>query len=34
VASHRRGVDARDAEIDAVIAEFGGDYRQAIRAAI
>ena len=27
-------VDATDDEIDAVIAEFGGDYRQAIRALL
>lgn len=26
--------DATDDEIDAVVAEFGGDYRQAIRALL
>ena len=27
-------IDATDEEIEAVIAEFGGDYRQAIRALL
>lgn len=27
-------IDATDDEIDAVVAEFGGDYRQAIRALL
>ncbi len=27
-------IDATNEEIDAVIAEFGGDYRQAIRALL
>jgi hypothetical protein len=26
--------DATDEEIDAILAEFGGDYRQAIRALL
>jgi hypothetical protein len=27
-------VDATDAEIDEIVAEFGGDWRQAIRALL
>jgi lipid II:glycine glycyltransferase (peptidoglycan interpeptide bridge formation enzyme) len=27
-------IDATDIEIDEIIAEFGGDYRQAIRALL
>lgn len=33
-AERDRIADATDAEIDAVIAEFGGDHRQAIRALL